>query len=88
VSISAAVRSFSAHRFRAPFGEGPVVVIAHGAARHAEDAGARRNLSGLVAVIKGRQNLALGQIARRAEDRQIENLDRDDTRGHFLCSAI
>ena len=42
----------------------------------------------LVAMVEGRQQLALGQIAGRAEDDEIENLDGNDTRGHFLCSAI
>jgi hypothetical protein len=47
-----------------------------------------RDLAGLVAMIEGGQELALGQIASRSEDDEIEDLDRDDTRGHFLCSAI
>ena len=69
-------------------GEGLIIGIAHGAPRYAEDAGALRDLSGLVTVIKGWQNLALGQIARRAKHGKVENLDWNDTRGHFLCSAI
>jgi hypothetical protein len=68
-------------------GEGLVIGIAHRAPRYGEDAGALRDLSGLVTVIEGWQNLALGQIARRAKHGKVENLDWNDTCCHIFVQC-
>ena len=65
-------------------GEGAKRFTGHGAARRADDAGARRNLALHIAVEKGRQQFALGQVAGGAKDDEIEDVDRNGSRGHIL----
>ena len=65
------------------------------AARHADDAGLRRELAGEVAMQHGGQELAAGEVARGAEDDKREGVDGNDATRHevdafcwpFLCAA-
>ena len=55
-----------------------------GPARHPDDARPLRQLPGGVAVAKGRQQLAPGEVAGGAEDDEVERIDRDHARDHAL----
>src|SRR5690606_23381969 len=63
--------------------ETAVILIAARGARNADDARGVPQLSVEVAVIDGRQELALRQIARAAEDDIVELVDLDDLAGHL-----
>ena len=65
-------------------GEGAKRFTGHGAARRADNAGGKGNLPLQIAVEKGRQQLALGQVTGGAKDDEIEDFDGNGSRGHIL----
>ena len=65
-------------------GEGAKRFTGHGAAGRADNAGRKRNLALQIPVEKGRQQLALGQVAGGAKDDEIEDFDRNSSGGHIL----
>jgi hypothetical protein len=67
--------------------EGLEVLIGERPARAADDAGLMWNLPLQVAVEQRRQKLALRKVARGTEDHQVEQLHRNDARGHECLSA-
>ena len=71
--------ALGAHRLA---GEGAEVVVGERAARGSEDTRAIGDLPRRVAVVKGGQQLALGEVASGAEDNEVERIDRDHSRGH------
>ena len=60
------------------------LVVGHGFARGADDAGTIRQLALLVAVEQGGQQLALGQVAGGAENHEIEVIDGNDAGCHAV----
>src|SRR5665213_1701278 len=60
----------------------PVVVVAHRPPRYAYEPRRRRKLAIAVAMVKGRQQFAIGEVAGAAEDDKVERIDGDDAAGH------
>ena len=58
------------------------LLVAHFPASHADDARWLGELSVAIALEERRKQLAMGKIARPAEDHEIESLDADDSRNH------
>jgi len=80
----AAETAFSHMGFNCGQGEGAKRFTGHGAARGADNACRKRNLPLQIPMEKSRQQLALGQITGGAEDDEIEDFDRNSSRGHIL----
>ena len=60
-----------------------IFLVGHDRTRRANDAGRLRELAFDLPVIKGRQKLALGKIARAAENDTIKRFNRNDLTAHI-----
>ncbi len=60
-----------------------IFLMGHDRTRRTDDAGRLRELPFDLPVIKGRQKLALGKIARAAENDTIKRFNRNDLTAHI-----
>ena len=68
-------------------GRGAVLLVVHRPARDPDDPSDRGDLAVAVALEQGRQELAVGEVARPAEDDEIEGLDGNDPAAHDASRA-